>query len=195
MRLRKKRGRIASNKAEFQISPPFTTFRCHFFDAGNFQLCGYEIISDRVSRPRGLRGWKWQNEKRQLRALIGLKWGRGSLWLRRFYAPCKAMWSGCGHRLWCVVKINFEHGSANQKELKKTETEIEKRQTYRSDGSPNNCLYYTAQAERTHRQQKTITVRIISKVSFGILMFKMNRLNCFLSPSAFSPRFILKLQK
>lgn len=28
--LKKKRGGLRSSKAEFQISPPFTTFRCHF---------------------------------------------------------------------------------------------------------------------------------------------------------------------
>lgn len=77
------------------------------FDSSNFQLCGYEIITDRVSRPWGLRGWKWPTEKRQLRALIELKWGWRSLWLRRFYAPLQCnvvrLWS----RLWCVFKRNF----------------------------------------------------------------------------------------
>lgn len=61
------------------------------FDGGNFQLCSNEIGLDQVSRPQGLGGCKWLAERRQLRALIGIKWGRGSLWLRRFYTPCKAM--------------------------------------------------------------------------------------------------------
>lgn len=46
---------IASNKAEFQISPHLPRLGV-IFVAGNFQLAGYEIVPDRVSRPRGLKG-------------------------------------------------------------------------------------------------------------------------------------------
>lgn len=114
--------RIASNKAEFWISPPFSTFRCHFW---RWQFSAPR----RWNRPQsgqqapGPRRLKWSTERRQLRIFDRAKMGQGSLWLRRFYVPpqsnvvrLRTLTLMCGKNKLCIAW-------GNQKELGKTETE------------------------------------------------------------------------